>query len=82
MSEPDKGSITMVKGMPSAHPKVMSQEQLAISLERNDLVPACSSQDIHRAVSPEGKPHRKSLADLKEGIRRSVRKRFARHRSY
>ena len=37
-----------------------------------------SSEDIHRAVFPEGRPTRRTLADLKEGLRRSARERHAR----
>jgi AbrB family looped-hinge helix DNA binding protein len=37
-----------------------------------------SSEDIHRAVFGERKPQRKSVAELKEGIRTYVRKRYAR----
>jgi antitoxin PrlF len=36
-----------------------------------------SSQDIHRAVFPDGPPKRRSLAELKDGIRRYVRRRHA-----
>ena len=37
-----------------------------------------SSADAHRAVFPEGVPTRRTLADLKEGLRRSARERHAR----
>ncbi len=37
-----------------------------------------TSQDIHRAVFPEGAPKSRTLEDLKEGIRRHVRERYAR----
>jgi AbrB family looped-hinge helix DNA binding protein len=37
-----------------------------------------NSEDIHRAVFGERKPQRKSMAELKEGIRSYVRKRYAR----
>lgn len=36
-----------------------------------------SSEDIHRALFTSGAPSRKSAKELKEGIRRSVRKRHA-----
>lgn len=37
-----------------------------------------SSEDIHKALFPEGAPAPKSLDDLKEGVRRYVRERHAR----
>jgi antitoxin PrlF len=37
-----------------------------------------SFDDIHAAVFPEGAPARKSIAELKEGIRGRMRKRHAR----
>jgi AbrB family looped-hinge helix DNA binding protein len=37
-----------------------------------------SSEDIHHALFPDGPPTPKSLDDLKEGIRKQVRKRHAR----
>jgi AbrB family looped-hinge helix DNA binding protein len=37
-----------------------------------------SSEDLHRALFPKGAPKRKTLEQLKEGIRRHVRKRHAR----
>lgn len=37
-----------------------------------------SSEDIHRVVFARRAPKAKSLADLKEGIRRHIRKRHAR----
>ena len=37
-----------------------------------------SSEDIHRSLFPAGLPKRRSLTDLKEGVRRHVRKRHAR----
>jgi AbrB family looped-hinge helix DNA binding protein len=37
-----------------------------------------SSTDAHRAVFPEGAPTRRTLAELKDGVRRSVRERHAR----
>ncbi|OGT84001.1 MAG: hypothetical protein A3H91_08680 [Gammaproteobacteria bacterium RIFCSPLOWO2_02_FULL_61_13] len=36
-----------------------------------------SSKDIHRAVFPDGAQKPRKLGDLKEGIRRAVRKRHA-----
>jgi AbrB family looped-hinge helix DNA binding protein len=38
-----------------------------------------TSEDIHRAVFPYRAPKARSLAELKEGLRRSIRKRHARH---
>ncbi len=37
-----------------------------------------SSEDIHRAVFPNGRPRRRTIEELKEGIRRYVRARHAR----
>jgi AbrB family looped-hinge helix DNA binding protein len=37
-----------------------------------------NSEDVHRAVFPEGSPAKRTVADLKEGLRRSVRERHAR----
>ena len=37
-----------------------------------------SSEDIHRAVFPEKAPKSRTLKDLKEGIRRRARERYAR----
>ena len=37
-----------------------------------------SSEEIHAALFPEGVPGRKSLAELKDGIRRAVKERHAR----
>jgi AbrB family looped-hinge helix DNA binding protein len=37
-----------------------------------------SSEDIHRALFKTGKPEPRSTAELKEGIRSYVRKRYAR----
>ena len=37
-----------------------------------------SSQDIHAVLFPEGPPKRRSLAEMKEGIRTRMRKRYAR----
>ncbi|MCC7035336.1 MAG: AbrB/MazE/SpoVT family DNA-binding domain-containing protein [Acidobacteria bacterium] len=36
-----------------------------------------SSDDLHKAVFPEGRPGRRSLDELKAGIRRRVRDRHA-----
>jgi antitoxin PrlF len=36
-----------------------------------------TSLDIHRAAFPEGPPKRRTLAELKEGIRSYIRKRHA-----
>jgi len=38
-----------------------------------------TSEEIHRALFPKGAPRRKKLEDLKEGIRRHIRERHARH---
>lgn len=35
-------------------------------------------EDIHKALFPKGPPKAKSIAELKEGIRRHIRKKFAR----
>ena len=37
-----------------------------------------TSEDVHRAAFPDGAPVRRTLADLKEGLRRSARERHAR----
>ena len=37
-----------------------------------------SSEDIHRALFAKGAPKRRTLEELKEGIRRRVRERYAR----
>jgi AbrB family looped-hinge helix DNA binding protein len=37
-----------------------------------------SSEDIQRALFPEGPPKPRTLRDLKEGIRRHIRERYAR----
>ena len=37
-----------------------------------------SSLDIHAVLFPEGAPKRRSLAEMKEGIRSRMRKRYAR----
>jgi len=37
-----------------------------------------SSEDIHKVLFPEGPPKRRSLAELKEGIRQHMRARYAR----
>jgi len=37
-----------------------------------------TSEDIHRALFPEGPPKRRTLDELKDGIRQHVRKRHAR----
>jgi len=36
-----------------------------------------SFENIRRALFPEGPPKRRTLRELKDGIRRSVRERFA-----
>jgi AbrB family looped-hinge helix DNA binding protein len=38
-----------------------------------------SSEDIHRALFQQGPPKPRSLDEMKEGIRRHVRERYARH---
>lgn len=37
-----------------------------------------ASEDVHRALFPEGRPRPRSLDELEEGLRRSVRARHAR----
>ncbi len=37
-----------------------------------------SSEDIHRVLFPQGPPERRTLEELKEGIRQHVRERHAR----
>ncbi len=37
-----------------------------------------TSDDIHRALFPDGVPRRRSLTEMKEGIVREVRRRHAR----
>lgn len=37
-----------------------------------------SSEDVHRALFPEKPPSTRSIAEMKEGVRRHVRKRHAR----
>jgi AbrB family looped-hinge helix DNA binding protein len=37
-----------------------------------------SSEDIHRMIFGAGRPERRSVGELKEGIRRYARKRYAR----
>jgi len=37
-----------------------------------------SSEDIHKVLFPEGPPKRRSLAELKEGIKQHMRARYAR----
>ncbi|MGH9313156.1 MAG: AbrB/MazE/SpoVT family DNA-binding domain-containing protein [Vicinamibacterales bacterium] len=37
-----------------------------------------TSEDVHRAVFPRGAPTTRRLADMKEGVRRHMRRRHAR----
>ena len=37
-----------------------------------------SSEDVHRAAFPKGRPKSRTAAEMKEGIRRHARKRYAR----
>ena len=37
-----------------------------------------SSEDVHRALFPKKAPAARSVAEMKEGVRRHVRKRYAR----
>jgi AbrB family looped-hinge helix DNA binding protein len=37
-----------------------------------------TSEEIHAAAFPEGRPRKRTLAELKDGIRRHVRERHAR----
>lgn len=39
-----------------------------------------TSEEIHKALFPDGPPRRRSLAELKEGIRQYIRGRHARGR--
>ena len=36
-----------------------------------------SSEDVHRALFPDGPPQRRTLKELKEGIKQHVRNRYA-----
>jgi antitoxin PrlF len=36
-------------------------------------------EDIHKVLFPNGPPKRKTLEEMKDGIRQYVRKRYARH---
>ena len=38
-----------------------------------------SSEDIHRALFPKGPPQPRTIEEMKEGIRRYVSERYARH---
>jgi len=38
-----------------------------------------SSEDIHRALFPDGPPQPRTVEEMKEGIQRYVRERYARH---
>ncbi len=38
-----------------------------------------TSEDIHRALFPEHPPKLRTLRELKEGVRRRARERYARH---
>ncbi len=51
------------------------EEEGRIVVER---VAGFSSEDIHRALFRSRRPERKSLEQLKEGVRDRVRKRYAR----
>jgi len=37
-----------------------------------------SSEDVHHAAFPEGRPKPRTIEEMKEGIRRHVRERYAR----
>jgi antitoxin PrlF len=37
-----------------------------------------SSEDVHRALFPNGPPQARTIADMKAGVRRHIRKRHAR----
>jgi AbrB family looped-hinge helix DNA binding protein len=37
-----------------------------------------SSEDVHRALFPHGPPQARTIADMKAGVRRHIRKRHAR----
>lgn len=38
-----------------------------------------TSEDIHRALFPEHLPKRRSIREMKEGLRQRARERYARH---
>jgi AbrB family looped-hinge helix DNA binding protein len=38
-----------------------------------------SSEEIHRALFPNGAPKHRSVNEMKEGVRQRVRERYARH---
>ena len=42
-------------------------------------VTSYSTEDIHRAAFPDGPPERRTLAEMKEGIRQHMRKKHASH---
>ena len=37
-----------------------------------------TSEDIHRALFPQGRPKRRTIMEMKEGIRQHIRDRYAR----
>jgi hypothetical protein len=39
-----------------------------------------SSEEIHRALFPDGAPEPQTADEMKQGIRRRMRERYARHR--
>ena len=38
-----------------------------------------TSEEIHKVLFPHGKPKRRSIAEMDEGIRKHIRKKYARH---
>jgi hypothetical protein len=64
--------------MALARSKVTAQGQISIpaAIRRSARF---SSEDIHRAVFPTGPPKAKTVDQMKEGIRRHARERYARH---
>lgn len=40
---------------------------------------AYSSHDVHQSLFPEGPPRPRTLVELKEGIRQTIRAKYARH---
>jgi len=65
--------------MSAKHPKVTAQEQVSIPLDvRRKLGVGSGFEDIHRALFSVP-PESHSIQELKAGIRRHIRKRYARH---
>ena len=68
--------------MALAHSKVTAQGQISVPAEVDKIVVRRSARftslDIHRALFPEQPPKRRTIEEMKEGIRRNVRERHAR----